>query len=64
MTARVVTAGGSEIPSESMPSWCQMWADGDRRLRCQEISVNVFGRAQRPEPGQLWERVRELGDRK
>lgn len=57
MSARVETAGGSEIPENEMPRWCQMWADGDRRLRTMEISLNVLGQPLPPERGQLWERL-------
>lgn len=59
MTARVETAAGGEIPEEEMPRWCQVWADGDRRLRAMEISLNVLGRRLMPERGQLWERLSE-----
>lgn len=62
MSARVETDAGGEIPDADMPRWCQMWADGDRRLRIAEISLNVLGRPLAPEHGQLWERVRGRGE--
>jgi hypothetical protein len=59
MTADVLTDMGTPIPPDLMEKWCQTWADGDRRLRVQEISLKVLGRHLPPTPGQLWERVRE-----
>ena len=59
MTAPLITDAGSSIPEELMPEWCRMWADGDRRLRVEEISVNVLGVSMWREPGTLWERVAE-----
>lgn len=57
MTATVTTDAGSAIPADVMLEWCKMWADGDRRLRSDEIAANVFGRRPALVQGQLWERV-------
>lgn len=60
MTAQLVTAAGSPVPLDDMPLWCRMWADGDRRLRAEEISLHVLGARYERDPGQLWERVAEV----
>lgn len=57
MTAQIVTDAGSPVPADLMEKWCEMWADGDRRLRADEIALNVFGRRPSSARGQLWERV-------
>jgi hypothetical protein len=62
MTAKVLTEAGSPIPAELMEKWCQMWADGDRRLRADEIAVNVLGGHPERTPGQLWDRLAEPSD--
>ncbi|MDF2915926.1 MAG: hypothetical protein K0S70_143 [Microbacterium sp.] len=67
MSAPLLTVSGGPIPDDQMPLWCEMWADGDRRLRADEIAVNVFHRVPERTPGQLWERVAErlsLGERR
>lgn len=59
MSAQILTDAGSPIPEDLMEKWCEMWADGDRRLRADEIAVNVLGGRPERVPGQLWERVAE-----
>lgn len=59
MSAPILTDAGNPVPDELMSKWCEMWANGDRRLRVAEISTNVFGRPLAATPGQLWERVRD-----
>lgn len=58
-TAQIVTEAGSPVPVDLMAKWCETWADGDKRLRAEEISLNVFGRRLPRTPGQLWERLRD-----
>jgi hypothetical protein len=61
MTRRavIITDAGSPVPDDLMPKWCEMWADGDRRLRADEIALNVLGRQPARPAGQLWQRVAE-----
>lgn len=62
MSAEILTDAGSPIPADLMPKWCEMWADGDRRLRADEIAVNVLGGRPERVAGQLWDRVHESTD--
>ena len=59
MTAQLITEAGNPIPPEVMLDWCQIWGDGDRRLRCDEITLHVLGRDIFRVQGQLWLRLRD-----